>query len=206
MPALDLIALAANIVKEMTANVSIFANPTVPLADFSAAVARLQNGYNTRKNGPEGKAEYDEAYAALSELMRDQADYVDSVAKGNNKTIVMSGFEATKTDRTSATVPDQPNAVKIKTEAGGTIFLSVDRVDGAASYLYIVYSGEAKAIEVTDTHVVLPAGPEYTIIPDGATREEVSGLTPGSKVNVQALAQNAAGKSSLSPLVSSFVL
>jgi hypothetical protein len=44
------------------------------------------------------------------------------------------------------------------------------------------------------------------IIPDGGMREDVRGLLSGTKVHVQVFAQNTAGKSPFSAIVSTFIV
>jgi hypothetical protein len=205
LSALDLSAFGVNVVQHMTGNVN-FPAPAIGLDVLNTASINLQNAYNNRKNGPDAKLEYDTAYDYIDSLLHQQADYVDSIAKGNPALILSAGFDITKSEKTFATVPEAPAAVKLKPEAGGVLNLIIDKVQGASSYMYILYTGEVQNVSVSDNQVVLPAGPQYIIIPEGGTRETVNKLTPGSKINVTALAQNSAGKSALSPLVNSFII
>ena len=201
----DLSAFGVNVVQHMTGNVN-FPTPAVPLDVLNQASSQLQNAYNNRKNGLDAKFEYKTAQDNIDNLLHQQADYVDSIAKGNPAIILSAGMYTTKSEKTFATVPEAPAAVKLKPEAGGVLNLIIDKVQGASSYMYILYGGEIQNISVTDNHIVLPTGTQYIVIPDGSTRETVNKLTPGTKINVIALAQNSAGKSALSPLVSSFII
>jgi hypothetical protein len=205
--ALDIASFAANIALKMKNN-TYFKTPKVPLPDLAAAADRLEKAYPKRKNGTEGKLEYEAALDGLNEKLYSQASYVNGIAEGDPLIISSSGFVPSTNERVTATVPTTPNPPKLKTEAGGILHISVDKVAGADSYLYVLFLGdETFNIGVQDDYIMMPSTLIKTIIiPDGGMREDVRGLLPGTKVHVQVLAQNTAGKSPFSALVSTFIV
>jgi len=205
--ALDIASFATNIVTKMTGN-SYFTTPKVPLADIAAAADRLEKAYTNRKNGQAGKLEYEAALDGLNEKLYSQASYVNGIANGNAIIISSSGFVPSNNERVTATVPTTPNSPKLKTEAGGILHIAVDKVAGADSYLYVLFLGDDTFnIGVQDDYIMMPSTTIKTIIiPDGGMREDIRGLLPGTKVHVQVLAQNTAGKSPFSALVSSYIV
>jgi hypothetical protein len=205
--ALDIVSFALTVGKKMTGNAN-FPTPKVPPAAITAAANRLEAAYAARKNGSEAKLEYEDAFDDLNDKLYAQAGYVDNIADGDAMIIASSGFVASNNARTPSTVPGTPAPPKLKTEAGGILHLSIDRVPGALSYLYVLFLGEdVFNIEVLDDYIIMPPTLIKTIIiPEGGLREDIRGLIPGTKVHVQVLAQNTAGKSPFSPLVSTFIV
>ncbi len=204
--ALDIVSFALNIVTKMTDNTN-FPKPKVPLTELSDAAHRLEDAYASRKNGMDGKLEYEAALDGLNERLYSQASYVNDIAAGNAQIIASSGFEPSNNARVPATIPVTPNPPKVKPLGNGIMSISTDKVSGASSYLYVIFLGDdVFNITVQDDYILMPPSTIKTIIiPEGGLREDIRGLVPGTKVHVQVLAQNTAGKSPFSAMVSAFV-
>lgn len=203
----NMAAFARKIVQKLTGN-SKFSSPSVSLKAIGDAADRCESAHSNRKNGEEGKLENEAAIEALSAMLYATASYVNTVAKGDATIIASSGFDASSNTRVPATTPVAPAQVKVKPQVGGILNLSVDKVAGADSYVYVLYTTENFVeCRLIDNQIRVPQNEgEVIIITDGSTREDVRGLIPGTKVFVQALAQNAAGKSPFSPIVRTFIV
>jgi len=200
MTPVEMASLAHNISAKLAADTSTFPAPAVAPASLSAAASRLELAYANRMNGAAAKTEFEAADTALDELLLTGAAYVTSLANGNVVIIEASGFTASTNSRKTTVVPAAPNAPKISGNAGA-LHLTIPAVQGAASYCWIISLGDAAMASVADTHIVLSGA--ATVIPDGTTREVLRNvLAPGTKVAVQVLAQNTAGKSGFSTPVS----
>ena len=199
---LDMISFARYVVQQMTGNPD-FETPAVPLTTLSGAAADAEIAYNNRKNGAAGKLANENAAQTLSDLLYQQANYVNNIAQGSAEVIASAGYTPTKDSRTFAVVPDAPGAAKVIRLGTGGVKLSLDTVPGADSYTYVIFLGEPVAVEIEENHLVFPpTAQSFLIINDGTTREEIRSLAPGTKFSVMALAQNAAGKSGWGPLIS----
>ena len=195
-------SFAHNIAAKMnllTVKLSDPPTPPVTPEQMNDAANRLELAYANRMNGAEAKTEFQNADAALDDLLHEHGGYVNTVSDGDKVIIEAFGFTATSDSRKKAVVPDVPVAPKISGNAA-ELHLQIPAVAGAVSYCWIIFTGEATQATVTDTHITLSGA--AIIIPDGAARETLRNVIPaGTKISVQVLAQNAAGKSAFSPLI-----
>ena len=74
------------------------------------------------------------------------------------------------------------------------------------SILFYLAPGGADMVIIGKCMIMNPNTVRTIIIPDGNKNETISGLTPGMHVFVQALARNAAGKSTLSPMRDCYIV
>src|SRR5665647_878026 len=82
----------SNVTKLMTDN-PYFPNPDVPLGDLNDATELLNSSYVTALGGgKKEKALMHQAEKAWDQLMRDQAMYVDRIAKGDHAIILSAGL------------------------------------------------------------------------------------------------------------------
>jgi hypothetical protein len=194
-------AFAQGISQSLTTNATVFLHPPVTPATLATAGTRLQLAYANRLNGPQAKTELATADDAVDTMLHQLASYVTIVANGNAAVIESAGFKASSSGRLPATVPATPDAPKVSGNAG-LLHLQTNKVNGATSYCWLIFTGEAATATVTNDCISLPAAP-VIIIPDGHLHEDLHNLIPaGTRISVQGLAQNAAGKSGFSPLVS----
>jgi hypothetical protein len=199
---LNMISFARFVVQQMTGNPN-FPTPAVTLSILADAATAAETAYNNRKNGAVAKLANKSAAQLLSELLYEQANYVNNIAQGDAKVIAGAGYTPTKDGRTSAVTPGMPGAAKVVRLNTGGVKLSLDTVPGADSYTYVIFFGEPVEVEIEENHLVFPPTVQsFLIINDGTTREEIRSLAPGTKFSVMALAQNAAGKSGWGPLIS----
>jgi hypothetical protein len=200
MSPVNMAALAHSVSAKIAAGTTTFPSPTITPAALDAAANRLELAYANRMNGAAAKTEFNVADAAVDDLLHTEAAYVNDVAKGNTAIIEASGFTATTNGRKKAVVPATPDAPKIWGNAAA-LHLQIPAVPGATSYCWIIFTGDATNATIADTHIGLN-GPAI-VIPEGITRELLHNvIAAGTKITVQVLAQNTAGKSGFSAAVS----
>jgi len=201
---------AINTVNKMTGN-SKFASPGITinggvvLAAMKAAADDLDAKYLLRLNGTEAMGKYDTANTLLEGLLVSQSDYVNITAGGDPDIIKSSGFNCSKEVGTKAVIPATPEAVHVNIDGDGAITISIIKVVGADDYCTVIFIGEVTSVSVIGKYISFPNGGVTIVIPRAGLHETVTGLTPGTKITVITLAQNAAGNSAFSTPVSKFV-
>ena len=199
-----LLEVGANVLQNMDGNEN-FTDPAVPMDTFNKKLSRVQVAFNNRGNGKMAKMELDAASADMDTTLRTQSIYVTETAAGSNLVIQSSGFTPCKGGMTPATLPAMPTDVKLES-SNSNVCLIAKKPLGAASLCWIVYYGEVtNKVTVEHNTIMVPAGVSAQIISPGKAREVIKSLTPGLLVSAQVLAQNAAGKSALSNIVSVYV-
>lgn len=197
----DMASFAHGVADALRNNTETFQTPDVSPDDLDAAANRVDLAYARRMNGPAAKTELEEADTALDDLLHTEATYVSGVAKGNKATIQLSTFVPTSDVNTPATAPATPGAARISGNAA-ELSLIIDAVPGATSYCWLIFLDAPVTATVGSNYISLPAA-RVIIIPNGHARETLRNIIPaGTKISVQVMAQNAAGKSAFSALVS----
>ena len=201
---------AINTVIKMTGNAKFVTpgttiNGGVVLATMKAAADDLDAKYLLRLNGTEAMGKYETANVLLEGLLVKQCDYVNITSGGDPDIIKSSGFNCSKETGTKAIIPDTPNPAHINIDGNGAITISTTKVVGADDYCTVIFIGEVTRVVVNGKYISFPDGGVTIVIPRAGLHETVTGLTPGSKVSVLTLAQNAAGMSAFSAIVSKFV-
>jgi hypothetical protein len=200
VPPLDMASLAHNVSEKLTLNTSTFPSPPVTPADLNTAANVLELAYANRMNGAAAKTTFKTADKGVDDALHVLADYVNNIANGDAATIELAGFTATNNARHAAVVPATPAAPRVTGNAAA-LHLQIDSVPGAESYCWVIFAGEASLVTVAETHITLSGA--GIVIPDGLTRETLHNTFPsGTKITVQVLAQNTAGKSGFSSAIS----
>ncbi|MEP6466006.1 MAG: hypothetical protein ABJB05_06855 [Parafilimonas sp.] len=176
-----------------------FPSPTVAPAALNTAATRLELAYANRMNGAAAKTDFETADKAVDDLLHTEAAYVNSIANGNSSIIEAAGFTATSNKHTRAVVPGTPNAPAVTGNAAA-LHLIIPAIQGADSYCWVIFTGDAANATIAETHIALSGA--AIVIPDGTTREVLHNvIAAGTKITVQVLAQNTAGKSGFSSAV-----
>ena len=122
----------SNVTKLMTDNPN-FPNPDVPLGDLIEATELLNSSYVTALGGgKQNKALMHQAEKAWDQLMRDQAMYVDRIAKGDHAIILSAGFNFSRTPNPAK----RPEFSAILGEKSGTVILHCKAIKGAYAYVW----------------------------------------------------------------------
>ena len=133
LPDSELSAFSETVVTKMTNNPG-YVTPLVPLPDltagkntFDAAIVAAAQG------GTQLTAAKNAARAALIELLRAQAAYVQSLAQYDQTLLLSSGFWNTSTERTRKPLP-KPAITNIDNFASTQLLLKVSPLDNARAY------------------------------------------------------------------------
>jgi len=120
------------VTESMTGNPN-FPSPDVPLADLTAATALLETSYVAGLSGDrQKKAVMHRAEAAWNQLMRDQAKYVDRIAKGDRAIILSAGFNASRPPNPA----NRPEFSAVLGEKSGSVVLHCKAIQGAYGYVW----------------------------------------------------------------------
>ena len=198
-----MVPFTENVIKKMTGNAD-FPNPPVPTSDLDAANKKTLTAFANRKNGAQAKSELEAAAMVQNAMLVKMADYVSATANGDVTKILSTGFHVTKNTRNKAVVPQMPAAPKLSC-SDGNLYLTTDKVPGADSYCWVVYTGEVNSIQVINSQLNVNNLANTILVPAGTTREVVTGIAAGTKAVVQVLAQNVAGKSNFSSAASMYI-
>jgi len=122
----------SNVTKLMTDNPN-FPNPDVPLGDLNDATELLNSSYVTALGGgKKEKALMHQAEKAWDQLMRDQAMYVDRIAKGDHAIILSAGFNFSRRP-----IPaKRPEFSAVLGEKSGSVILHCKAIKGAYAYVW----------------------------------------------------------------------
>lgn len=157
-----------NVIKKMRANVSTFPTPDVELDTAETSVNTLETKYLAAEDGGHNATvAMHSAEDITDDLFRTLAAYVDRIAAGDENTILLSGFYASKQPTTY-----QKPVLTIKNGTNsGSVRLVAKAIDGASSYIW-QYAKD-----------VLPGNEADWINAGYSTRAdyEISGLTVASK-------------------------
>src|SRR3954468_2158822 len=88
---LDMVSFARYIVQLMTGNPN-FPTPAVDLSILADAASAAQTAYANRKSGAVAKLANENAARLLSDLLYEQANYVNGIAQGNAEVIAGAGY------------------------------------------------------------------------------------------------------------------
>jgi len=116
----------------MTGNPN-FLTPDVPLGDLADATELLNRSYLAALGGgKQNKALMHQAEKAWEQLMRDQAKYVDRIAKGDVAIILSAGFNASR----QPTPAKRPEFSAVYGDRSGSVILRCKAIQGAYSYVW----------------------------------------------------------------------
>jgi hypothetical protein len=129
-----------------------YPSPEPALADLQTATNDLQAAIVKAKNGSkEDTAEKNAKRQALVDLLHRLSYYVQVTSKGDEATILSSGFDVNKQSGTVGVLP-KPENFKVSTGGNkGTIELSCDAVDHANFYEYMYTKAPVTATSVWTT-------------------------------------------------------
>ena len=161
--------------------------------------------YLNRLNGPIAKGLYETSIITMEAILQSQWAFVNEIADGNRDTILSSGFNCSADTNAKAVVPETPNPPIVTINGSGNITIENVAIAGVVSVCIVVFLGLVTKVVVSKNTIAFSEPGNIIVIPVGGVYEHLSGLTPGSQISVMSLAQNAAGKSAFSILVSKYV-
>ncbi|MFC2093578.1 hypothetical protein ACFLSV_06730 [Bacteroidota bacterium] len=184
-----------NVFEQMTANAAIFVTPDVALATLQSKNDTLADTAEAAEGGDHAKV------AAMHAAEKDwdttfstEADYVDRIANGNETIILQSGFHATKSETTPASIPDVPDVKEPKVNPlPGSIHVEVEYHQGVKNYLYFVSTSNTP-INLENNEFSLAKNPDVVgFISDNHRKVDFNDLTSGATLYLSVAAQNTAG-------------
>lgn len=189
------IVFGQNVHDQLTANAAIFVTPDVPLATLQTKNDTLSDTAEAAEGGDHAKV------AAMHEAERDwdttfdtEANYVDRVANGNETIILQSGYSATKSETSPATIPEVPEVKEPKVNpAPGSIHAEVEFQQGVKNYLYFVSTSNTP-INLENNEFSLTQNPDVVgFISDNHRKVDFNNLASGATLYLSVAAQNTAG-------------
>ncbi len=142
IPVIELWGLAGKVISSMTDN-PYFPDPIVPTAALTMVVDKLRIQMLDANQGSRlAYIQRDSTVALLRDLLRQEADYVRAVCKGDAVMLGSSGFEMMRERSPIGQLP-APQALEASfTDLPGRVDLRWERVRGARSYrVWVLQSG-----------------------------------------------------------------
>jgi len=181
----DLLTTAQTVLTDMTAAVSVFTAPPVPLATLQTDIAALTASSAASTDGSKKSiAQRNKDRHALEQDLSLLGAYVVKVANGDPAVVTTSGFTPAPPRAKSAPKPlAQPSISSIAQGVSGQLLISVTPVTGAHSY-DVRFAPLANGVPGTWTiQTVTQAKKPVTF----------NGLTPGTTYSFQVRALGKAG-------------
>ena len=198
-------------------NPTLFATPVIPTIDFQALIDTYLNTRGAYKQG--GKAQKGPFRQAKDELMRgldETANYVNSIAQGDENIITIAGYVPTKGVASTTPEPTQFTTTTLSRGISGVLFAECENQKGVDTYACIMTVAEPLPTDVSinaagqlilGTNAAAPKTDDVPVLPDpsGATidfnksrKKEFEGLTPGVTYYFYFFGINASGVGPLS--------
>lgn len=163
-------------------NPATFMTPGITEADFRALILDFVNKKGSYESGNVPRTVFITAKDNLMAALDTNADYVDSVAQGNENIVTLGGYEATKGNSSKVNPPVQPTNIVIKRGISGELLAECIKMDK------VVYYG---AILVADNplpdYISINAAGQVVVTDSGSAPTPPSptpGPTPGSSYYV----------------------
>lgn len=169
------------VVKAMTDNVDIYADPSPGLSVIQTALATFSaDVFDVPIGGPAATIKKNNDRLVLANLMRQLAAYVTVACKGNMANLILSGFPPQKPVRTPVGPMPQPQGlVVIHGPQHGQFTVRFNPVFGASIYSYRMTAGTPGALPV--------------VVQDTAANHLFTSLTAGVNYTFEVSASGTAG-------------
>lgn len=184
-----------NVFEQITANAAIFPTPDVDLATLQSKNDTLADTAEAAESGDHAKV------SAMNDAERDwdttfgtEADYVDRIANGNETIILQSGYSATKSETTPASIPNAPVITEAKVNPlPGSVHVEVEYQQGVKNYLYF-FSSTDSPVNLENNEFSLAQNPNVIgFISDHHRKVDFNNLTSAVTLFLSVTAQNTAG-------------
>lgn len=184
-----------NVFDQMTENAATFPTPDVALATLQSKNDTLSDTAEAAEGGDHAKV------AAMHNAEKDwdttfdtEAYYVDRIANGDEATILLSGFHATKSETSPATIPVVPEVKEPKVNPlPGSIHVEVEYEKGVKNLLYFV-STTNTPVNLDGNKFSMAQNPDViAFVTDNHRKVDINDLTSGTTLYVSVAAQNTAG-------------
>lgn len=188
----DLIAVGRDVVVKMTGNPA-FPTPNPPLTAITSATDEAETAMQEASSGDRVKiAVRNEKKAALMDVLRNAAAYVQGNCDNDEANVLSAGFRVRKSRTPVGMLPAPANVRLGYTGMSGEFLLRLAAVRNKLNYT--IQKAEA------------PAGPYETVATSSSSRKVLSGFTPGKTYWVRVCANGTAGAGPYSVPVSAMAL
>ncbi|MFC2093778.1 hypothetical protein ACFLSV_07745 [Bacteroidota bacterium] len=189
------VVFGQNIHDQMLANAAIFTTPDVPLATLLTVNNNLATTAREAESGDHAKiAAMHAADKVWDTTFGTQADYVNRIANGDETIILKSGFHATKSETTPASIPSSPIIKEAKVNAlPGSVHVKVEFQQGVKNYLYFFSSADTPIILENNEFSSAKNPGVVGFITDNHRKVDFYDLPPGRILYLSVAAQNTAG-------------
>lgn len=189
------IVFGQNVHDQMLANAAIFVTPDVPLATLLSVNDDMAAKAEAAESGDHAKVSAMHAADKVWDTtFGTQAEYVDRIANGDEATILLSGFQATKSETTPASIPHAPVVTELKVNSlPGSVHVEVEYQQGVKNYLYFFSSADSP-VNLENNEFSLAQNPSVIgFISDNHRKVDFNNLTSGATLYLSVAAQNTAG-------------
>lgn len=189
--AIKLLSKGQTVHKYMSGNVH-FANPSVSMADFDAALQLLEQRISNAAYADRAMIAMRDAQATVVlGMVRSLASYVDAEAQGDRDIILSSGFEV-RSEPTKSGEPTAPTKVEaVMGVLSGTVVLKCKREKNVHTYV-----GDWKVEGAAEWQSLISTG----------CKVKLEGLTPYTAYCFRMAAVNSKGQSNWSETLTAMVL
>ena len=189
------IVFGQNVHDKMLANALVFPTPDVPLATLLSVNDDMATTAEEAEGGEHAKV----AAMRAADIIWDttfgtQAEYVDRIANGSETIILQSGFNATKSETTPASIPHAPIVTEAKVNPlPGSVHVEVEYQKGVKNYLYF-FSSSDTPINLENNEFSLAQNPSLVgFISDNHRKVDFNNLSSGTTLYLSVATQNTAG-------------
>ena len=191
------IVFGQNVTDKMIENAATFTNPDLATATLQSTNDNLSGKAEAAESGDHQKV------AAMHAAEKDwdttfgtEAEYVDRIANGNEEIILLSGFQATKSETSPASISDAPVVKELKVNPlPGSVHVEVEYEQGVKNYLYFLSSADTP-IDLENNEFSFSKNPAVVgFISDKHRKVDFNNLPSGTTLYLSVIAQNNAGSS-----------
>jgi len=182
------------VIDGLSNNTQIFADPTVAVTVLTKLNSNLAIALGNAASGSKvSKAALEKAELAWNNAFKSDALYVSSIANGDAENIALAGFNATKSDRRSATEPEScKNFEAVAPKAPGVINVSVQS-QKCPGYLSVA-AADGVTVEQHGNQIAISFGGKTTYVAvNTRSRLQFENLPTGTQMHVSVVAFNSAG-------------
>jgi hypothetical protein len=187
--------IGEHVISEIDSHNPPFTNPSPKTIDLGNANSDLKKKIQDALNGDkEAIKERDASELVWNNLFNKEADYVDSVADGDEVIIAQSGFKSTKGERSKK---EKPGQVIIKTVKGdyttpGKIDIECNALPGADFYIAIA-AQQTVDMKIKNSQALFSPQGQMGFSISSTRKLSVEDLQSGAKYFVMVIAFNTAG-------------
>jgi hypothetical protein len=195
LPVSEKVTFGQTVHDDISANAATFVDPDVPPATLLTDNNALKAAIVGAQSGDHQKVAV--MYAAektWDTTFGTEAEYVDRIANGDEPTILLSGYKATKSETLPAVIPETPIVLNVKANPlQGSIHVELNYQQGVRNYIFIC-SSDGTPVTFQINEFLIGENPKViAIILDTHRKVDFYKLPSRADVYLTVAAQNTAG-------------